>query len=398
MTEPVPVDLDAVGRAIAVMIVATVALLLAFLSITRPAARLARRPLASALRGGGWLALLAGLLLGPGGFELLQRGSVLELRPLTQLGLAWIGFLVGLQLKRSLVAAIPALLWRWVAADAVVSMVVGTLAAGAVLAWASGTTDVGLLWPAASLVGAASIGWSGELRSLRGFDTRAPDVAAMVRAGAGLCTAVAVVIADIASSDFHESRWLVTTVAVVAAATLSLRAVLGRNVIPDGGIILALLATLALVAGAAAAIQTGPILGGFLLGGVITNLRGGSMRRMERLVMESEPAVAAIFFLLAGVLLGGADGAWPWVLAACMVGIRCTLKPVVASRVPAWLWQRPGAARMQSAVVRQAPIAVALAVAAAIDRYAMTERGVLTAVVISGMASTVLPLLWRRRA
>lgn len=396
ITEPAPVDLDSVGRAIAVMIVATAALLLAFLSVTRPAARLARRPLASALLGGGWLALLAGLLLGPGGFELLRPGSVLELRPLTQLGLAWIGFLVGLQLKRSLVTAVPPLLWRWVLVDAAASLLVGTLLGGAVLMWASGARDWTATWPCAALAGAATIGWSGELRSLRGFDASSPHVAAMVRAGAGLCTVVALVMGGLATTDLTESKWIVATIAVVIAAAVSLRAALGGRVVADGGIILALLATLSLVAGAAAAIVTGPLLGAFLLGMVVTNMPGGSMRRMERLVMESEPAVAAIFFLLAGVLLGGV-GDWPWVLALAMVGGRLVLKPWIASRVPATLWRDAASSRMQAAVVRQAPIAVALAVAAVMSRYAETERGVLLAVVITGMASTVMPLLWRGR-
>lgn len=398
MAEPTPVDLDAVGRAIAVMVVATAALLLAFLSITRPAARLARRPLASALLGGGWLALLAGLLLGPGGFELLRPGSVLELRPLTQLGLAWIGFLVGLQLKRSLVTAVPPLLWRWVLVDAAASLLVGTLLGGAVLMWASEVRDWSAILPSAAMAGAATIGWSGELRSLRGFDASSPHVAAMVRAGSGLCTAVAIVIGDLAATDLTESKWIVATIAVVIAAAVSLRAVMGRRVMADGGIILALLATLSLVAGAAAAIATGPLLGAFLLGAAVTNMPGGSMRRMERLVMESEPAVAAIFFLLAGVLLGGVEGPWPWVLAVALMGGRLVLKPWVASRVPAALWRDTTASRMQVAVIRQAPIAVALAVAAVIGRYAETERGVLLAVVITGMASTVMPLLWRGRA
>ena len=86
--------LGGVSHAMAALAIGATALLLAFVSLSRPAARLARWPLASALLGGGWIALLAGTLLGPGGFGLLHRESLIELRPLTQLGLAWIGLLV----------------------------------------------------------------------------------------------------------------------------------------------------------------------------------------------------------------------------------------------------------------------------------------------------------------
>jgi len=105
--------LGGVSHAMAALAIGATALLLAFVSLSRPAARLARWPLASALLGGGWIALLAGTLLGPGGFGLLHRESLIELRPLTQLGLAWIGLLVGLQMKRSLLALVPNSLWRW---------------------------------------------------------------------------------------------------------------------------------------------------------------------------------------------------------------------------------------------------------------------------------------------
>ena len=85
-------------EAIAALAVGGTALLLAFASLTRPAARLARWPLASALLGGGWIALACGVALGPLGAGLLRRESVAELEPLGQLCLAWIGLLVGIQL------------------------------------------------------------------------------------------------------------------------------------------------------------------------------------------------------------------------------------------------------------------------------------------------------------
>ena len=129
----------------------------------------------------------------------------------------------------------------------------------------------------------------------------------------------------------------------------------------------------------------------------ITNLRGGSMRRMERLVAESEPAVAAVFFLLSGIILGRTPGWWPWMIAGGLLFVRIVAKPVVARIALGSAWEEPGAHRLRAAPVRQAPIAVALAVAALLAHDTVAERGCLLALVLCGLGSGVLPLLWRAR-
>ena len=134
---------------------------------------------------------------GPAGLGLLKVESLGELRPLTQVGLAWIGLLVGLQMKSSLLAAVPPALWKWSAFDAVASFLVGATIAGFALHWAAPNAEVRSLWPVVSLIAAASVGWSGELRSLRGLDTRAGGAAALVQAGAGLGSALAIVASDL---------------------------------------------------------------------------------------------------------------------------------------------------------------------------------------------------------
>ena len=390
--------LGGIPQAIAVLAVGGTALLLAFASLTRPAARLARWPLASALLGGGWIALACGMLLGPAGIGLLRVESLAELRPLTQVGLAWIGLLVGLQMKSSLLAVVPPSLWRWSVLDAVTSFLVAATITGFSLRWASPGSSLRALWPVISLVAAGSIGWSGELRSLRGLDARAGTVAALVQAGAGLGSALAIVCADLISMSPDGSRSLVATLAVATAAAFSLRAVLGGSAGGDGRLTLALLGTLALVAGASASMGSSPLPGAFLLGLVVANLRGAAMRRLERLVAESEPAVAAVFFLLAGMLLRGGLGWWPWLVAAGLIAMRVTLKPAIASLALGVAWNEPGAARLRTATIRQAPIAVALAVAALQARDGDGERGALLALVAVGVAGGVLPLLGRHRA
>lgn len=390
--------LGGIPQAVAALAVGGTALLVAFASLTRPAARLARWPLASALLGGGWIALACGLLLGPAGIGLLKVESLGELRPLTQVGLAWIGLLVGLQMKSSLLAAVPPTLWRWSALDAVVSFLGAATIAGLALRSAAPAADLRSLWPMISLVAAGTIGWSGELRSLRGLDARAGSVASLVQAGAGLGSALAIVCADLISMSPDGSRSLFATLAVATAAAFSLRAVLGSSTGNDGRLTLALIGTLALIAGASASVGTSPLPGAFLLGLVVTNLRGAPMRRLERLVAESEPAVAAVFFLLAGVLLRGGFGWWPWMVAGGVLALRVIAKPVVAHLALGDLWQAPGATRLRLACVRPAPIAVALAVAALQATEADGQRGALLAIVVVGVTGSVLPLLLRRGA
>jgi hypothetical protein len=312
--------------------------------------------------------------------------------------LAWIGLLVGMQMKGSLLAAVPPSLLRWIILDAIVSFAGAATVAWWALRTAAPQTDLRSMWPLLAMVGAASIGWSGELRSLHGLDARASRVAALIQGGAGLASAIAIVASDMFTMKPGGSTSLITTLAIAAAATLALRSTLGTETGNQGRLTLALIGTLALVAGAAALTGTSTLPGAFLLGMAITNLRGGSMRRMERLVYESEPAVAAVFFLLSGIILGRTPGWWPWMIAGGLLLVRIVAKPVVARIALGSAWDEPGAQRLRPAPVRQAPIAVALAVATLLAHDTGAERGCLLALVLCGLGSGVLPLLWRAQA
>ena len=80
-------------------------------------------------------------------------------------------------------------------------------------------------------------------------------------------------------------------------------------------------------------------------------------------------------------------------------------RPVAQQRIGAFahlalgdLWNTTGATALRTAPVRQAPIAVALVVAASQAQDGEGQRGALLAAIAIGVASGVLPLLWRRRA
>ena len=219
---------------------------------------------------------------------------------------------------------------------------------------------------------------------------------AMVQAGAGLGSAIAIMASDLVTLSPDGSRTLLATLAIAAAAALSLRAALGRETGDDGRLTLALLGTLALIAGAAAVAGASPLPGALLLGIVIANLRGGALRRLERLVADSEPAVAAVFFLFAGVMLQGGQGAWPWIAAASILAFRLLLKPLMALLALGPAWREPGAAPLRAAPIRQAPIAIVLAVAALQAHDTPMLRAALLTLCVAGFACGLLPMAWRR--
>jgi Kef-type K+ transport system membrane component KefB len=402
--------IDDAAHALSALTIGAIAFGLASLSLTRHAVKLLRHPVAAALIGGGWVALAAGALLGPLGCNVLKDDSLLELRPLLQLGLAWIGFLVGLQLKRSVLAQVPGSLWRWIALDAAVSVVGGGAVAACILRPTAPDGALGTLWIPCALVACATVGWSGELRSLRGLDARAPQLATLIHAGAGLGSAAAVLLYGVAAlqaSDAaagassldaaHGALGLLITAAVSLVAAAAIHAALRLESWSDGRIIATLVGALAFVAGVATALHGSPMLGACLLGAIITNKSSGALRRLERLVAESEVAVASMFFLLAGAMLSPSTDLRPWWIAAALLALRGAVKSPVARACSGAAWPEPGARAMHVAPVRQAPIAIVLAAAALIERSDPSRRGALMALAACGVASHLIPLLWRAR-
>ncbi len=162
---------------------------------TRFYARLQRHRWVAAFTAGGWFAMITGIVIGPRVLAVLDAEGTQALQPLLYIALAWIGLIVGLQLRRPLLAAIPAELARWIRLDTIVSLLVGTAVA---IGWwrimapeaAFGT----ILLPALALA-VAFIGWAPETRSLRpDLTPRSGELAQLVQAGGGLGAAIAVLI------------------------------------------------------------------------------------------------------------------------------------------------------------------------------------------------------------
>ena len=398
-------------RALSVLAVGALVFGLASLALTRRAAKFSRIPIVAALIGGGWMFFGVGLLLGPIGFHFLTNESLTELRPLLQLGLAWIGLLVGLQAKRAIMVQVPAVLWKWIAVDCVASVCTGVIITAVTLIWIAPEATWGALCFPCVLIGCATIGWTAELRSLRGLDARSPRLGTLTQAGAGLAVIIAITIHGIVSLNTSVlsdgtialnlgwgSLGFIITLLVAGVCAMAMRLLLQRESWNDGRIIVSLIGTLALIAGVATVLDGSPMFGACALGVMIANMRSGAMRKLERVITGSETAVASIFFLLAGAMVNPIVAWWPWIIAALVLAFRVVFKVPTTRMFSGNTWIERGADSIHFATIRQAPIAIPLAIASLLERTDNVQSTILLVVATVGVFSNVIPLLWKRQS
>ena len=398
-------------RALSVLAVGALVFGLASLALTRRAAKFSRIPIVAALIGGGWMFFGVGLLLGPIGFHFLTNESLTELRPLLQLGLAWIGLLVGLQAKRAIMVQVPAVLWKWIAVDCVASVCTGVIITAVTLIWIAPEATWGALCFPCVLIGCATIGWTAELRSLRGLDARSPRLGTLTQAGAGLAVIIAITIHGIVSLNTSVlsdgtialnlgwgSLGFIITLLVAGVCAMAMRLLLQRESWNDGRIIVSLIGTLALIAGVATVLDGSPMFGACALGVMIANMRSGAMRKLERVITGSETAVASIFFLLAGAMVNPIVAWWPWIIAALVLAFRVGFKVPTTRMFSGNTWIERGADSIHFATIRQAPIAIPLAIASLLERTDNVQSTILLVVATVGVFSNVIPLLWKRQS
>ena len=398
-------------RALSVLAIGALVFGLASLALTRRAAKFSRIPIVAALIGGGWMFFGVGLLLGPIGFHFLTNESLTELRPLLQLGLAWIGLLVGLQAKRAIMAQVPAVLWKWIAVDCVASVCTGVIITAVTLIWIAPEATWGALCFPCVLIGCATIGWTAELRSLRGLDARSPRLGTLTQAGAGLAVIIAITIHGIVSLNTSVlsdgtialnlgwgSLGFIITLLVAGVCAMAMRLLLQRESWNDGRIIVSLIGTLALIAGVATVLDGSPMFGACALGVMIANMRSGAMRKLERVITGSETAVASIFFLLAGAMVNPIVAWWPWIIAVIVLAFRVVFKVPVTRIFSGNMWIERGADSVHFATIRQAPIAIPLAIASLLERTDSVQSAMLLVLAIIGVMSNVIPLLWKRQS
>jgi len=261
------------------------------------------------------------------------------------------------------------------------------------------------------LVGCATIGWTAELRSLRGLDARSQRLGTLTQAGAGLAVIIAITIHGIVSLNTSVlsdgtialnpgwgSLGFIITLLVAGVCAMAMRLLLQRESWNDGRIIVSLIGTLALIAGVATVLDGSPMFGACALGVMIANMRSGAMRKLERVITGSETAVASIFFLLAGAMVNPIVAWWPWIIAALVLAFRVVFKVPTTRMFSGNTWIERGADSIHFATIRQAPIAIPLAIASLLERTDNVQSTMLLVVATVGVCSNVIPLLWKRQS
>lgn len=389
---------------------------LALLATSRRLYALRRRRPMIVLISGGWLAILAGAALGPSGAALITHRAVLPMTPLLMVGLGWIGLMVGLQLRRDVLAALPRAVKRLAVWDAAVSLVVfGAIAWAGLWIWVS-ERGVGWFVGPLALLACGGIGWSMETRSLRARDDPGSQrLALMVRASAALGAVLAVAVFGVAESlgervsatemriDMPEAAIRVGVCVALAIAA----SVLGRIGLKLAGRtrddqLVVFLGVVALVAGIGVQFRISPIFSAMLVGIAIANMQGVDVRQFERFILKAEHVVAAMFALLAGVLLNTRIGVPELAIAMSIAAARLLFKPPLFR-----MWARrvdreqigsasvgiPADSGLYIGPVRQSPLAIALAVGfVLLEQRSELSTRLLTIVAIAGILSDLIPL------
>ncbi len=331
-------------RVLAVFVGIAVVGAAATFATTRLYARLQRQRWVAAFTAGGWFATIAGVIIGPRVLAAVEGDALLALRPILGIALAWIGLIVGLQLRRTLVAAIPPNLVRWLVRDSAIAGGVGVVVAACW--WWAGHADqpISTIGPAAMVIVIAFLGWAPEIRTLRAELT--PGTVApgqQVQAGGGLGAILAVAAVGLAMPVLQAAGdGSIAKVAAIAALEpllaigtalllgLGARLLLRRTAGRESEALVVTLALVFLSAGIANELGFSPLVSGMLAGAVIANLRDPHLRDLERGLQSAEPGMAVLMLLSCGSLAASAHAGEAIALGLAIAGLRLLLKPVIA--------------------------------------------------------------------
>lgn len=376
--------------------------------------RFQRNRLMARYMSGGWLAVVVGFLLGPWGVGVVTDEMLLEVRPALMFGLGWIGAIIGLQARESLLRAVPPVIRRWVLCDVALAIVL--IGAVGVVVLSQVMEETAFPWwiaPVGLLV-TAGIGWAPETRSLG--EERSPagmHLSVLIQAGAGLAAMVAVLLHGLltifpARADSGEVvldaargglRLLAT--ALLAAAV----GFIGRYLLQQAGrerreLFVVYIAMIAIISGVASELGVSPLFAAMLCGIVITNLGGPKLREFDRFVLRAEQPVAILFALLAGVFVDPRIGVWGVVLIIALTLMRLFIKePLMRWSLTGYHASLPSRSPLYRAPLRQSLVALALGVSLVLHESSVMNQQLLTIVLLVGAGSEVLPfgLAWLRK-
>lgn len=381
--------------------------------------RMRRRfPIVTVL-GRGWTLLALGFAIGPHGAGMLEGDRMQQLQPILLVLLTWSGVVVGLQCQPALIRAIPRVLWRWITFDLAFSFLLSVVAAGLIARIWQPDTPAAAHILLSGTIAAMAIGWNPETRSL-GIctDAAAMRLTVLVQAGAGalaICTiAIATIALQCAFQDeqgtvvfapYGGALVLAVEIASVLVVSFAAYGILRDFHEDDARTTLIAIGALCLLSGIAVSFGGSGLLSGMLLG-IMIGLAGKRLRGLGQLLSHAEPLVASGCFFFAGVTLalpsaaGSITGALTiGAIAALLAIARRVLKPLImhialADESASIALDSPAA----RAPVRQAPLAIVVLLAFAIqDSSGLADQLLGLAVLISLLSTIATTLPWRAR-
>ena len=327
--------------------------------------------------------------------------------------------MVGLQLRREVLKALPNTLRKLVGVDTLMSAVVFGGAAIGLLSWCwRGRSNAPVVEGTIVLI-AAAVGWAMETRSLRGEGAAEERLAVLVRAGGSLASVVAIVVFAIGIMHANHPialggrAWPALVIAPAMCAALAVfMGVAGRYMLTLAGKqteyqLAVFIGVVAFVAGIATELETPSLFAALLTGAVMANLKGVDLRRFERFILGAEHALAVIFAIVAGVLLDPVIGWGGLIAALSLVALRLIGKPMMmrgalrsqrARHDPPGKGELPARSRLYAGAARQSPIATVMLVSLVLAHPTEASQELLTIVALTGLLCEVLTIARRTPA
>ncbi len=381
---------------------------LAYLATSPQFLKMRRSTIVGVLVSGGWMGVIAGLAIGPGGLGILSADLVINTSPLLTVGLGWIGLMVGLQLRRDILKQLPPALLKLTTVDAAGSVLVfGGIAFLSLPLWFEHVSAVTML-PAVALLAAAAIGWTAETRTLRlSSDPTSPQTL-LLRGAASLASPIAILIFSIGVSMvqgfdaptaeisplaplFRMTALILIAIVLGILARFGLRRAEGNR----SEFLAIFLGVVAIITGAASELDMSPLVSAMLAGIVIANLAGRELRRFERFILEAEHAVATLYWIVAGVLIDLRIGVIAAGIAVAMVAARVIVKPLLVTAGTKADTRGDAVSLFRLTPIRQSPMALMLGVALVIAVPSDLNHRLLTVIAMVGILSDVVALMWR---
>lgn len=315
--------------------------------------------------------VLIGFLLGPLGAGLVTPGLTDSLAPFIALGLAWIGFLFGLQFDRhtlrsfdrsehALVIGESLIAWIVIAVGLVGLLMAFGLndpawhaAAGAAAAAGCASSPTG----AAIVFGSARV--SGPLARLATLATSVDGVTGILLLA--FLYAIVHPLAPAGIVDIGPARWIVVPV-LLALLFGWMFLSLSREKPPAEEFVLFLLAVALILAGTSLSIAASALFTSWLTGAFIANL-SPLRRRIYSALARWEKPIHVLFLLLAGSLLSFRSWHVPLFLAGYVI-LRIFGKLAGGTLARSVLGPTPGAVRFGATLWSQGGLSIAIAMSA----------------------------------